>query len=517
MHTYRHIFTLNHPNREHSATLRRVRPAPLAAAAVVLCAVAVSAAPALATTGAGHKHKPGNHRVGGTVHRAWPHGGRPPHGTLPRWLARQIGPIKVLACRKRVHGKLVKCHRKRAPRRGAPLPGAQFGPSKGHTSRAAATFVAVQDSNPIAYAAGSSSTSPSTTSTGSTNLQLIRSYAIPTDDPSYTRLLNWSWTYDSAVGAAGLTATGAPSVGEELLDQLAALQHTDGSIEIAFNVADGTTESQFRTGTIASVGLAGSIFDQKQHTNRYLAMEQRAATYLLSLQGGNGLIRGGPDVAWYSTQHNLLAYAFLVQLGNELVSGNQRAAAATDFAAANRIAAAIDSMLIVHSATTAYFIESVGDSIQSLDDDALGVLYLVSRGETSLAQQVLAYTQSAFALSGRSVTKSTSTATYNNAYASAGPFTGFRPLLGNGAPDVLWTEGSAEMELADAALGQPTSALDASLLAIYALSPTVAPLMADRTVTNLAYGAEFHVWPSSAAGAWFLLAQSRPTLFGAQS
>ena len=145
------------------------------------------------------------------------------------------------------------------------------------------------------------------------------SYAIPTDDPSYARLLNWSWTYDSAVTAAGFTVFGATSEAQQLLDQLAALQHTDGSIEIAFNVTDGTTESVFRSGTIATVGLAGSLYDQRTRSNRYLAMEQRAATYLISLQGTNGLVRGGPDVAWYSTQHNLLAYAFLNNLGNELV------------------------------------------------------------------------------------------------------------------------------------------------------------------------------------------------------
>ena len=73
-----------------------------------------------------------------------------------------------------------------------------------------------------------------------------------------------------------------------------------------------------------------------------------------------------------------------------------------------------------------------------------------------MAQQVLSYAQSAFALSSRSVTKSTNVATYNNTYAAPGPFAGFKPFLGSNAPDVLWTEGSAEMEVADAALGQPT-------------------------------------------------------------
>src|SRR5581483_9107887 len=98
-----------------------------------------------------------------------------------------------------------------------------------------------------------------TVSTGSSTLQLVRSFDIPTDDPSYVRLLNWSWTYDSAMTATAFPVSGYASEAQQLLDQLAALQHTDGSIEIAFNVADGTAEPVFRSGTIASVGLAGSL------------------------------------------------------------------------------------------------------------------------------------------------------------------------------------------------------------------------------------------------------------------
>lgn len=476
-------------------------------------AVALSASPALAATTTAHKRKPVAHRVGGKVHKAWPRtGGKPPRSALARWLARQVGPTKVRACTKRVHGKVVKCHRKRPPRNGSPLPAGQLGGSKPHAAAAPAIMRIGEDTNPIAFAATSASTP--TGATGQTDLQLDRSYQIPTDDPSYTRLLNWSWTYDSAISALSLTTFGAPSIGEEILDQLTALQHTDGSIEIAFNVADGTTESVFRSGTIATMGLAGSIYDQSQHTSRYLAMEQRAASYLLSLQQtSSGLIRGGPDLGWYSTQHNLLAYAFLDQLGAELISDNQRSTANTYLNAANKISAGIESKLIVHSGSQAWFIEGLGDNVQSLDADALGVLYLVSKNETGVAQQVLSYTQSAFAVSGRSIAKSTSAATFNDTYAIAGPFSGFKPFVGTNAPDALWTEGSAEMELADAALSQPTATLNASLLAIYALTPTVAPLMSDRTLTDPNYSAEFHVWPADAAGAWFLLAQKRPTLF----
>ena len=70
------------------------------------------------------------------------------------------------------------------------------------------------------------------------------------------------------------------------------------------------------------------------------------------------------------------------------------------------------------------------------------------------------------------------------------------------------------MQLAQASLGQSTSALKASLSAIAAVAPADAPLQADQAVTSVAYGAEYHVWPAAAAGAWMLLAQHTAPLFG---
>ena len=488
----------------------------LPAALALICAVALGASPALAATSGAHARTPTTHRVGGRVHKAWPRSGdKPPRSALARWLARQVGPTKVRPCTTRVDARAVKCHRRRAPRNGTPLPGAQPGDSAPQPSSGASRTMS-DDMNPIAYAAGGSSSAP-TGSAGTTNLQLVRSYAIPTDDPFYTRLLNWSWTYDSAVTAAAFTVFGATSEAQQLLDQLAALQHPDGSIELAFNVTDGTTEAIFRSGTIATVGLAGSLYDQHTHTNRYLGMEERAASYLISLQGTDGLVRGGPDVGWYSTQHNLLAYAFLNQLGNELVADGERSTANTYFNPANKISSGLESRLLVQNGSQAWFIEGLADSVQSLDADALGVLYLASKHETTNAQKVLAYTNSAFAVSGRSIARSAGADTYNNTYAALGPFSGFKPFLGAGAPDVMWTEGSAEMVLADLATGQSSTALSTSLLAIAALTPASGPLMADRAATNMAYSAEFHVWPSAAAGAWLMLATAHPTLFPSQS
>jgi hypothetical protein len=41
-------------------------------------------------------HRGRVHRRGGRVQRAWPHGGHKPRTALARWLARQVGPGRVI-------------------------------------------------------------------------------------------------------------------------------------------------------------------------------------------------------------------------------------------------------------------------------------------------------------------------------------------------------------------------------------------------------------------------------------
>ena len=306
------------------------------------------------------------------------------------------------------------------------------------------------------------------------------------------------------------SAVGDASEAQQLLDQLAALQHTDGSIEQAFNVADGEAEPVFRSGVIATVGLAGSLYDQNFNTSRYLSMGERAASYLLSLQGTDGLIRGGPDVSWYSTQHNLLASAFFTLLSNEETADGNKQAGNSYATTANKISSGIESKLLVGGNPT-YFIEGLNDSVQALDADALGAMFLQAHGETNNSQKVLTYAQSAFAVSGRSIVESSDPATYNETYAAAGPFSGFAPYIGTDAPNVIWTEGTSEMLVAAADLGQSTSSLASSLQAIAAVTPGQAPVMADQTLISIPYGEEYHVWPSAAGGAWMLIALEDPT------
>lgn len=429
---------------------------------------AVTVSPAMAPALSRHVH---GRRVGGPVHSAWPARGRAPRTSQARWLARQVGRIKPRLCA---------TLRRQARRRC-------------HLGRAASS-----DSNKLDLP-----------------LKLVRSYAIPADDPSYKRLLNWSWTYDSAVSAAAFAATDDKSNAEELLDQLAALQHTGGSIEIAFDTSTGQSAPVFRAGAVAWLGLAAATYDAAFDSDRYLDTEQRAADYLLSLQTASGLIKGGPDVSWVSTQHNLIAHVFLMRLGNELDAAGDTKTADRYFTAGRVIAAQINANLLVEDDAGAHFRQGLKDDTQALDVQAFGAMYLQGTGQPELAARVLDYAQSTFALSAKAVTTSSKPATYNMSYASDGPFSGYAPYVGPGAPAVRWAEGSGEMRLAQAALGQDTREADASIASWLAITKGAGALQADQTLKSDAYGVEYHVWPASTAAAWTILAQSAPAFFAA--
>ncbi len=454
------------------------------------------------------RSRPAARRVGGTVRRAWPATGRRPRTRQARWLARQVGATTRRRCARNWRHARRRCHLGAPPRRSGhgaaamSITGGDAGSPPGTVVR----IDAVSTSQEELAAVADPLLLP---------LKLIRSYAIPADDPAYHRLLNWSWSYDSAVAAAALVSTGDKSNAAQLLDQLAALQHTDGSLEIAFDTSTGESANVFRAGTVAWFGLAAATYDRTFPADgaRYREAERRAADYLLTLQTGSGLVKGGPDVEWVSTQHNLITYVFLARLAKELQDAGSTAAAAGYQKAATTIATAITADLLVDDASGTHFLEGLRDPTPALDVQALGAMFLQGVGQPALAAQVLAYTDATFAVGGRSVTPSSDPGTFNLTYSAKGPFSGYAPYAGAGAPDVLWAEGTGEVRLAKAALGQDTGVLDAAIAAWAAITPVQGPLQADRKITDGGY--EYHAWPASTAAAWTVLSRSAPAFFAA--
>jgi hypothetical protein len=473
----------------------RLRILALAIALACLLALAFSeASPASSTAASAAKH-----RVGGKVKAAWPRKGRPPRDPLTRWIAAQVGAVCPIA----KHGHKGKVKRKKCLAR---------------LHRAAhprSTRVSYASSgDPTARSSAVATTAPAAKSDGvGTGLALARSYLIPSDDPSYKRLLNWSWTFDSSIAAAALDVAGYKAGAGQLLDQLSALQYPNGSLDIAFDVSTGRGTGQDRAGTAAWLGLAASTFDLNFKSSRFLDTEQRTAKYLLSLQGADGLIRGGTDVTWVSTQHNLLAYTFLVRLANEL-----GAAGAPYRSAAKAIGSGIDSNLFVDDDSGPHYIQGLKDDAEPIDVQAIGAMYLAGRGQTDLARQVLARANTNFALD-LSITESSDPATYNESYEAEGTFPGFRSYSDYAiGGQVLWFDGSAMMLEATGAVGEDTGPLlkgTQRWQSVTANIPGAPPLQANQTFTSASSGVEYHVWPSTASAAWLLLAQKAPYFFAA--
>ncbi len=475
---------------------RLLVPLILSASFAAIAAVPAAAAPSASSAAAGpaQTSKASTRRHGGHVRRAWPaKKAHRPKTAIGRWLARQVGPSVPVACPKRPAKNNGRCAGRR------------------HKAQASTSALA-----PIAMRAAAAR--PGTKSSQSekvalrlstglriSSLQLIRSFDIPTDDPSYERLLNWSWTYDSAVAATAFASVGLQEQAGRLLDQLAALQRQDGSIEFAFNVQSGESSGTVRAGSVAFDAIAFNDYDSSFGSTIYLDDARRAVDYLLSLRNEDGLVRGGPDVKWVSTQHNILTLIALMTLSQQLEEQGDEGAATYREAAAV-IAKGIDSQLIVRDDGPAHFREGVGDDVVPLDTQALGVIYARFLGDEDLAKQVYEYAQQNFAIKGRSISLSNKTASYNMTYEAKGPFSGYRPYIGKKAPDVLWFEGTAEMRFVSSFLGQPTDVLDASMNSWWDITrkQNLAPLGADRTITNSPYN-EYHVWPTAAAGAWTVL------------
>ena len=346
---------------------------------------------------------------------------------------------------------------------------------------------------------------------GKTNLRLVRSFDVPADDPAAERMANLSYTYDSAIAAVALINAGEKAQAEQLLDQLAALQRTDGSIDYAFNTQDGSS--------LPALQHRRDRLDRRRRRDvpLLLRLEQVRGPRRRQRHAGcspasspSGLLCGGPSVAWVSTQHNIIAWYLLMLVTDRLPSGlDAKAVTATR----DGMSTAIKRDLLVNvDGNRMAFNQGAGDAMRPLDVQTLGTMFLAYDGALGRNPQaatqmtkVLNYLNTAFPVSNRSIVKSSDPATFNNTWEAKGPFSGFRPYA-EGGPDVLWAEGTAQVRFMQRVLGMSSSSsLDKTISDWGAVSSKQGrgPLGVDRTESNDIN--EYHVWPTSAAASWTLM------------
>jgi hypothetical protein len=396
------------------------------------------------------------------VHKAWPQkkSGRKPNSNLARRLARQVGPVKVKRRRSAGSAGITA-----AEARAMPSPGA--GP-------------------PIVETGGS----------GTPKLLLVRSFDIPKDDKLYPDLVNYSWTYDNALATIGFVADKDRSQARQLLDQLAVLQNKNGSWDFAFDVMTGASAPVQRSGAVAWVALAGLAFAEKYGDKTYDAMTGAAIRWLLDQRNGAGLVKGGPDVSWVSTQHNLLAAEVLREAAQQTGGSHQFGSftKAELSSAQAQLEAQIDGKLLVNgSFRSTYFRAGLNDDRIPADVQALGTMYLQSRGDERFPYVGAFLLQDGW-FRGPRPTK-----------AASNEVSGLRPFLDAAAPDVIWSEGTIEAQMALVRFKAKDTKLAPAVASLQqTIAPgTVGPIGADRDSAS-SWG-EYRTWPTSAAASWLLM------------
>jgi len=139
-------------------------------------------------------------------------------------------------------------------------------------------------------------------------------------------IASWAFTYDLALLAQTYTQFSDFYRAKKILDFFAqGAKRKEGWFFNAYYVEDGSpAEFIMHSGPNLWVGLAIMQYMHRTEDQSYLDLAESIAATVIRLQHQDteGGIRGGPAVEWYSTEHNLDAYAFF----NMLARVTQKAA-----------------------------------------------------------------------------------------------------------------------------------------------------------------------------------------------
>ena len=127
---------------------------------------------------------------------------------------------------------------------------------------------------------------------------------------------DWAFTYDQALAVIAFVHAGDFSAATKILDfYLNAQKIENGAVANAYYASNGEiAECVAHAGPNIWLGLAMAHYMDKTKDMRYLSFTEGLARWLFSFQDADGGLKGGPAISWYSTEHNLDAYAFYKML-----------------------------------------------------------------------------------------------------------------------------------------------------------------------------------------------------------
>ncbi|HTL70294.1 MAG TPA: hypothetical protein VL404_03285, partial [Candidatus Eisenbacteria bacterium] len=134
-----------------------------------------------------------------------------------------------------------------------------------------------------------------------------------------SRLDDWAFTYDQALVCQTFLAFRDRAHAAEILEFFSSRAPAEnGAFFNAYDTVDGTPkENVVRAGPNIWLGIAALQYEHQTKDGRFLPLARRIGEWVLSQQDTEGGVKGGPSVMWYSTEHNLDAYAFYAMLYRE--------------------------------------------------------------------------------------------------------------------------------------------------------------------------------------------------------
>ena len=127
---------------------------------------------------------------------------------------------------------------------------------------------------------------------------------------------DWAFTYEQSLAVQAYANFSDFERAKKILEFFdRRTERKKGMFFNAYNANNGKpAEDAAYSGPNIWLGIAIIQYSKKSQDARYLGLAEDIAGTLISLQGQDGGIPGGPDLSWRLTEHNLDAYAFFNML-----------------------------------------------------------------------------------------------------------------------------------------------------------------------------------------------------------
>jgi len=134
--------------------------------------------------------------------------------------------------------------------------------------------------------------------------------------PSFTgdkELQNIAYSYDEALAVISFCLCKEYQRAKKILDFYYLFAPKDSREKVYYNayfLSGKPSEYVIHTGPNTWIGIASLQYYLFTGDTRYMQLARRIANWLRKSMDAEGGLKGGPNVSWYSTEHNLDAFAF---------------------------------------------------------------------------------------------------------------------------------------------------------------------------------------------------------------